>query len=350
MQQLVAKIVRNHLRRAAIAGGLEAAHLLGRAGLMGEARGLGAVFTLHHVRPRDRRDFDPNAHLEITPAFLEKTIVTLKRGGYRFVALEDLPACLASTDDRPFASFTLDDGYRNNLEWALPVFEQHAVPFTVFVTAGYVDRSHTLWWETLADLLSISRELRFDFGDGAVPLSSGTLVQKRAAFDRIALFIHSTDEASAVAALNRAALAQGIDPFAITERLTLDESGLRALIASPLASLGAHTISHRALARLDDDEACREIATSAARVAAITGRPPLTIAYPYGYGSTVSDRDHRLAADLGFTVAVTTEPGTLSADVNLHAVPRISLNGHFQSERYVAALASGIPFRLLQIP
>ncbi|AFL49204.1 peptidoglycan/xylan/chitin deacetylase (PgdA/CDA1 family) [Sinorhizobium fredii] len=346
MKHSLAKMVRNHLRRAAIAGGLEAAHLLARVGLMGKARGRGAVFTLHHVRPKGHRDFDPNAHLEITPAFLEKTILMLKRDGYRFVALEELPEWLASVDDRPFACFTLDDGYRNNLEWALPVFEKHGVPFTVFVTAGYVDRTHTLWWETLADLLSACREFRFDFGDGAVSVSSGTYRQKQAAFDRIAAYIHGVDEASAVAALNRTANACGIDPFAITGRLTLDESGLRDLISSPLARLGAHTISHRALARLDDDEARREIASSAARVAAITGRPPSTIAYPYGYRSTVSARDHRLAADLGFTVAVTTEPGTLSSGVNLHAVPRISLNGHFQSERHVSALASGIPFRL----
>ncbi|AWI56240.1 polysaccharide deacetylase family protein [Sinorhizobium fredii] len=347
MQHSLATMVRNHLRRAAIAGGLEAAHALARAGLMAEARGRGAIFTLHHVRPKDHRAFDPNAHLEITPTFLEKTILTLKRRGHRFVALEELPACLASADKGPVACFTLDDGYRNNLEWALPVFERHGVPFTVFVTAGYVDRTHTLWWETLADLLSARHEFRFDFGDGAELVSSGTSAQKQTAFDRIASYVHGADEARAVAALNRAALEHGIDPFAITEQLTLDESGLRALIASPLASLGAHTISHRALARLNDDEARREIASSAARVEAITGRPPLTVAYPYGFRPTVSARDHRLAAGLGFAVAVTTEPGTLSPGVNLHAVPRISLNGHFQSARYVSALASGIPFRLL---
>ncbi|WP_018239018.1 polysaccharide deacetylase family protein [Ensifer sp. BR816] len=344
MKDSLAMMVRHHLRRAAIAGGLEAAHVLARTGLLGEARGRGAVFTLHHVRPRRYRTFDPNAHLEITPAFLDRTILTLKRAGYRFVALEALPECLGSADDRPFACFTLDDGYRNNLEWALPVFERHGVPFTVFVTAGYVDRSHTLWWETLADLLSASREFRFDFGDGAVLVPSGTSLQKQAAFGRIAAHIRGTDEASAVAALNDAAFEHGIDPLTITELLTLDEGGLRALISSPLASLGAHTISHRAVARLDDDEARREIASSAARVEAITGRHPLTFAYPYGHRPTVSSRDHRLAAELGFAVAVTTEPGTLCRGVNLHAVPRISLNGHFQSERHVSALASGIPF------
>ena len=346
MKHGFAGLVRYHAKRAAITGGLEAAHLLARARLMGAARGRGAIFTLHHVRPKVARAFDPNAHLEISPEFLEEAIVTLKRDGYRFIPLDDLPACLASADTRPFACFTLDDGYRNNLDHALPVFERHGVPFTVFVTAGYIDRSHTLWWETLADLLSVCSRFRFDFGAGEEAVASENLAQKQAAFDRIAAYVHGSDEAHALATLNRAAQEHGIDPLAITERLTLDEVGLRSLIRSPLASLGGHTISHRALARLGDDEASREISASAERVGTITGRRPTSFAYPYGDRLAVSPRDHRLAAELGFAVAVTTQPGMLSEAANPHALPRISLNGHFQAARYVTALGSGIPFRL----
>lgn len=340
------RLVRNHVRRAAIAGGLEASHLVARSGLLPAARGRGAIFTLHHVRPRRERVFDPNAHLEITPDFLERAILALRRNGHRFVALEDLPGHLASADPRPLACFTLDDGYRNNLEFALPIFERHRVPFTLFITAGYVDRTHTLWWETLADWLSLCGEIRFDFGAGEEAIATGSLVQKQAAFDRIAAHIHGGEEARAVAVLNHAAALHGIDPLAITDRLTLDETGLRTLLESPLASLGAHTSSHRALAHLSDGEARHEVLASAERVERIAGRRTASFAYPYGFRPTVSARDHRLVADLGFRVAVTTEPGTLSSSPNFHALPRISLNGHFQSARYVLALASGIPFAL----
>ncbi|WP_457582501.1 polysaccharide deacetylase family protein [Ensifer canadensis] len=338
--------IKTRARRAAITGGLELASGLSRAGLMPDARGRGAIFTLHHVRPRVARAFDPNAHLEITPEFLDRAITRLKRDGYRFITLDDLPTALSDEGAAPFACFTLDDGYRNNLDHALPVFTRHNVPFTVFVAGGFVDRTHTLWWETLADLLSLTERFRFDFGNGAEVLEAESTADKQAVFGRMAAYIHSREEGIAVAALDATALEHGIDALAITNRLTLDEAGIRRLSESPLASLGAHTMSHRAVARLSDEQATREIEASAERVEVITGKRPRSFAYPYGDRPAVSLRDHRLVDDLGFTVAVTTMPGTVAAAPPMRALPRISLNGHFQRARYVSALASGIPFRL----
>lgn len=340
-------LLRKVARHAAITGGLKVARALNSAGLMRQARGRGAIFTLHHVRPKARRLFEPNAHLEITPDFLETAIVQVQRHGYRFIALEALPAHLAGDDPQPVAVFTLDDGYRDNLEHAAPVFARHGVPFTVFVAGGFTDRTQILWWEVLADILERHSSLQFQFDGVIETVPAEGLQQKQAAFNRIAAFIHGIDEAEAVERLKRAAEHHGIDALQRTQDLVLDEAGLRTLIADPLASLGAHTITHRALARLDDATACEEMERSASRVEAITGKRPVTFAYPYGDASAVSARDHRLARALGFTAAVTTQPGTIDSQVTMTALPRISLNGHFQKAAYVSALASGIPFRLM---
>jgi peptidoglycan/xylan/chitin deacetylase (PgdA/CDA1 family) len=306
--------MRQRLKRAVITGGLEFAHLAERVGLMSSARGMGAIFTLHHVRPKTPQSFDPNAHLEITPEFLDTAIRRLTEEGYQFVALADMPARLAiARAGERFAAFTLDDGYRNNLR---------AVP-----------------------------HLEFDFGSGLVTLPLATPIQKQAAFDRFARFIHSeTDEASAIDRLDAVAKAHGVEPLMITERLVMREPELKSLVLNPLAAIGAHTISHRALARLSDEEARAEIDLSAERIAAIIGRRPETLAYPYGDRPSVSPREHRLAKELGFRVAVTTEPGTLSARSfdTPTSLPRISLNGLYQKPKYVGALASGIPFRLMR--
>ncbi len=340
-------MLRQAVKRTAITGGLTVAGLLHAGGLMRQERGRGAIFTLHHVRPKQPRAFDPNAHLEITPEFLDTAITALKRDGYRFIALDALPAHLASDDPQPVAIFTLDDGYRNNLDHAAPVFSRHDVPFTVYVAGGFIDRTHTLWWETLADLLERQSSLTFDFGHGDETVSLGSLQQKQSAFDRFAALLHSIDEATAIERLNRTAQTLGIDALGITAALTLDEAGLKTLIENPLASLGAHTISHRSVIRLSDETASAEMDLSARRVEEITGNRPTSLAYPYGFATAVSARDHRLAGDLGFSTAVTTQPGTLSDTANMAALPRISLNGHFQRAGHVSALASGIAFKLM---
>lgn len=348
MNSRIETIWRRNLRRGLITGGLETAGILARAGLLRDARGHGAIFTLHHVRPYEERPSAPNAHLEVTPAFLEAAIQRLRQEGYDFVRLADVPQRLTAPRARPFACFTLDDGYRDNLEHALPVFERQNVPFTIFINEGFADRTHTIWWETLADLLNGCDRLSFDFGGGEEEVDLSTATAKLDAFDRFARFIEGDGEAKAVSALDSLARRYGIQPLEITRRLTMGRDDLVRLARHPLASLGAHTVSHRALRRLTDAEALQEMRRSADWLETLTGERPRAIAYPYGTEDSVSEREQALARQLGFDLAVTTRPGTIcERDAGrLTALPRISLNGYYQEPRYVAALASGIPFAI----
>jgi peptidoglycan/xylan/chitin deacetylase (PgdA/CDA1 family) len=337
-------------KRIAITGGLEVANVLRLTGLMRGARGRGAIFTLHHVRPEEASGFSPNAHLEITPEFLDAVLTQLKRDGYRFVPLGEIPALLSGpAEKQPFAAFTLDDGYRNNLVYASPVFERHEAPFTIFVARGLVERTHTIWWETLTALLRRHDRLRFDFGDGMEEIDAATAAEKHRAFARFARYIHGRDETTAVLAIDAMARAHEIDPVEIVDDLVMGAAELNLLDASPLASLGAHTVSHRAVARLDDAEVRREMTQSSDYVEAISGHRPQTFAYPYGTREAVTQQQASIAADLGFSLAVTTQPGVVS-DRSLGSMtylPRLSINGLYQKTRYVSGLASGIPLKLM---
>ncbi|MCJ8517540.1 polysaccharide deacetylase family protein [Pseudorhizobium tarimense] len=335
-------------KRNVIAGALNAAHLASNAGFFSSHRGRGAIFTLHHVRPAAQL-FEPNAHLEVTPEFLDAAIVQLRSDGYEFVRLDDVPARLASSDTKPFAAFTLDDGYHNNAEYALPVFERHKVPFTVFITRGFAERTYSLWWETLGAFMPSASELTFDFGSGPETIDLSTSVRIQDCVKRFARYVSERDEAEAVAAIDTLARRHGVDPLELTARLVMGRDDLLRLVEHPLAALGAHTISHRAVSRLSPQEAREELRQSADWLERLTGERPSTFAFPYGTRAAVAARDVEIAKDLGFSVAVTTQPGTLSERSldHLTGLPRISLNGYFQRPKYVSALASGIPFALM---
>ncbi|WP_244491150.1 polysaccharide deacetylase family protein [Paramesorhizobium deserti] len=310
------------------------------------------IFTLHHVRPEPKEsNFAPNAHLSITPEFLEEAIQASLECDLVPAHLHDLPSLLADpADKRKFVAFTLDDGYRNNAEFAAPVFGRFGVPYTIFVNPGFVERKRTMWWETAAALAHKASAFQFDFGSGPVAVKSATTGQKFAAFERLASFVQLIDEDEAIARIDNAARSHDIDPTAIVDTLVMNEAELRELATDPLVHFGAHTVTHVNLRRVTPERLRHEIKGSAAAVERYVGRRPQSFSYPYGVRSAVSDREVSAAAEAGFSAAVTTQPGVLGpASIEQPtALPRVSLNGHYQKKRYVRALISGLPFQFLQ--
>jgi peptidoglycan/xylan/chitin deacetylase (PgdA/CDA1 family) len=308
------------------------------------------IFTLHHVRPTRNHDFEPNGHLSITPEFLDEAIIAARRCGLHPVHLEDLPGLLADkSDSRKFMCFTLDDGYRDNAKYAAPVFRKHGVPCTIFITPGFVERTRTMWWETAEELTRAASSFAFDFGPGAENVRCASRLEKFVAFERLADFVEHTDEDEAVARIDLAAKAEGVDPRLIVDREIMTADELRSLVADPLVRLGAHTITHSNLARVSEQRLKQELGQSATLVASYCGRVPKTFAHPYGGKHAVGPREARAAAETGFTVAVTTQPGVLNSEslARPTALARVSLNGHYQKSRYVEALATGLPFKLM---
>lgn len=340
-------MARQELRRAVIAGGLETAAVATRLGLFQGAAGLGLIFMLHHVRPASETAFDPNALLSVTPEYLDAALARLKALGLRAVDLTELPEtmCRGDPSDRVFA-VTLDDGYRNNFEHALPVFEQHGVPFTVFTTSGFVERRFTLWWETAERLLRVSDNVTLDLGSGTQRFDVRRNAQKAALFQALLPLMTGPAQDVAIKALNLAARASGLDPIGITDELIMTEDDVRKLSQHPLARLEPHTVSHPSLAQVDRPRLIGEINESVERLRAWTGHQPSCFAYPYGDRRAAGRREFAAIQDSGLSLAVTTQPAVLQSKyaASPTALPRVSLNGLFQKSRYVDALVSGLPY------
>lgn len=347
---------RDHARHFALAarlGGISAAmEAMHRSRLTRLApeglRGRGVVFTLHHIRPFDPTSFHASAHLEITPAFLDALIGHVKKLGYEPIALTDVPARLAAPPGAPrFVAFTMDDGYRDNLVHALPVFERHAVPFTVFATSGFITRQRTVWWQTLEKTIAAVDHLVWDTGDRRLHFDCDRPRTKAMTFRRVVDWMNSVDEDWAITTLDRVAAAHGISARAVVDREVMSVDELRELARSPVVTIGAHTHSHVNLRRVSNDRLIDEIERGATELADLLGARPRIFAYPYGSRASAGVRE--FAAARGFDLAVTTSPGVVTAAdrQRLHALPRISINGHYQKVAWVEVLMSGLPFEFL---
>jgi len=316
-------------------------------------QGIGAIWMLHHVRDHQGQAFDPNAHLTITPDFLASQIEAMQAKGYEFVSLDEakhrLSAYRNHAGKNPFVTVTLDDGYRDNFNYAVPVFRKYNVPYTIYVAPGLVDGGATLWWEDLEAVIRARDTIYVDLDEGRREFAISTPSEKNRAFEFLANYLATkVDEERHVQIMKDLCAAYSIDQQAHCRDEIMDWAQISELSEDPLCTIGAHTINHVRLSRLSPDEMRYEMEESRRIIEAETGKSPQHLAYPYGMEGAAATREFEAAKEIGFSTAVTTRHGVVYTEhqKHMHALPRISLNGHFQSSFYTSALMSGLPTRL----
>jgi peptidoglycan/xylan/chitin deacetylase (PgdA/CDA1 family) len=333
------------LRARALGAGLRA---LGASGLPRLAapftRGVGAILMFHHVRPAAPRAFAPNRGLEITPEFLDETIRALRDGGYDIIPLDEATDRIRRPLARPFAVLTFDDGYRDNLVHALPVLERHGAPFAMFVATGFAEGTARLWWVELEAAINALSAVTFE----GTELPCETDAHKMATFLHIYWRLRAGTEERLLAEIGALADRAGVDRGALTRDLCMNWDEVTALAANRLCTVGAHTLTHPRLAKLEADAALREIEESRAIIETKLGRAVRHLAYPVGDPTSAGPREFAMATRLGFETAVTTRKGMIFPDHAglMTALPRLSVNGDFQQRAFIDLLLTGAPFLL----
>lgn len=327
---------------------LSALHYSGLGTLLAPlARGKGIVFTLHNVRPEPPQAFEPNRILKITPQFLETAIETVRKAGFDVVSLDEAAQRMKSPAPcRPFACFTLDDGYKDNRDYAYPVFKKHAAPFAIYVPTAYADGEGDLWWFVLEAAVRKADRVSVVLDGAERTFEVETDEAKERAFDAIYWSLRSRPESELRATVRRIADEAGYDPGSLCRDLIMNWDEIRALAADPLVTIGAHTRRHFAVAKLPEDEARAEIAEGVARVERELSRPCRHFSFPYGDAGSAGLRDFAIAASLGVETAVTTHKDVIRTRHSMTGLPRVSLNGDFQEARYLEAMLTGVPFLL----
>lgn len=333
-----------------IKAALSALYYSGADGLAAPyTRGEGVIFMLHRVTPEPVEAFEPNRILKVTPEFLEEVVRQVIEAGFDLLHMDELPQRLADGKrSRRFACFTLDDGYRDNLEYALPVFKRYGVPFTVYIPTDYADGRGDLWWLMLERVISSSQCVGVRIAGTERAFDTRSVKEKEFAYDEIYWWLRSLPEEETRRIVASLAEQCGLSAEELCREMIMSWEEVRSLAADPLVTIGAHTCRHLALARLGEAEARHEMQASIDRIERELGLPCRHFSYPYGCELSAGEREFELSSELGVVSAVTTRKGHIEAAHadKLMALPRFSLNGDFQDARYVKVMLSGMPFRL----
>src|SRR5271169_118355 len=154
-------------RNTVIRAGLGALYFSGAHHLLRPIlSGVGAIFMLHHVRPRRDAEFQPNRHLEITPEFLRAMLAHLRSSGIDIVTMDEVHQRLIERKfSRRFACLSFDDGYRDNGDFALPVMREFDSPFTLAVTSDLAEGTGRLWSIALEMAIARASSIELKIGD-----------------------------------------------------------------------------------------------------------------------------------------------------------------------------------------
>jgi peptidoglycan/xylan/chitin deacetylase (PgdA/CDA1 family) len=333
------------LRNTVIRAGLGALYFSGVHYLLRPIfSGVGAIFTLHHVRPAREAGFQPNRHLEVTPEFLRAMLAHLHAHGIDVVTLDEVHQRLVERNfSRRFACFTFDDGYRDNREFALPVMREFDAPLTLFVTSDFAEGVGRLWWIGLEMAIAKAERIEASIGGMACRFDTATPPAKQAAFDRLHDWLRTLSEHDLQREVGALCARHGIDQAAICNALCMSWDELRSFADNPLVTVGAHSVTHCNLAQQSEGVAKDELAVGRARIEAALQRPVMHLAYPYGDKHAAGAREFALAGASGYKTAVTTRPGMVFPESAAHltALPRVSLNGNYQDARIFPVLTSG---------
>jgi len=233
---------------------------------------------------------------------------------------------------------TFDDGYRDNLEAALPVLRERGLPAVLFLATDHIGRSQPFFWDSAA----------YSFHHSEVYEANLPLLGPRT-WDSPGLMCAEWIEAAkrqpqartleATAQLHDALGTAMPDSVYAGEVLTWDE--VRAM-AQQGFEFGSHTLTHPILTALTPTRARRELGESRERIQNELNTPIRALAYPNGTPADFDPEIETMAKACGYAVAFTLVPGPARArEVQARplAVRRIAIYLPDGDRRYRAKLA-----------
>lgn len=257
------------------------------------------VLMFHRVLPpADCAQADPT--WTVTTPLFDEILGFLERH-YNLVSLDDVESARIGRKPLPSRAMliTFDDGWRDNLDHALPALRRRRAPGTVFVANDAIEDGRPCWWqEVLLWALRTGRRNAADFCREA-GLSDASGEEATAPELRLLLHYAARDAGERDALLQP--LARELGQLQ-EHRQMLDPEALRELAAAGIA-VGVHGAAHVPLTELADP--AEDLATARRRLAAYSGQDlARALSFPHGrYDARVV----AAARQLGFTLQFTSD-------------------------------------------
>jgi peptidoglycan/xylan/chitin deacetylase (PgdA/CDA1 family) len=287
-----------------------------------------------------------NWGLAVSPAHFEEQLQVLRRTRRPFPLTDFVRNFMAGTLPQNAIALTFDDGYVDNLVAGKPRLVAADVPATVFLATGFLDRPREFWWDELARLILVENGPRnFEVAIRGVsmhidlatdsPTRAVSLARRQAALRPIweAIRLLEDDERELIMAELRSNFVRGSHA---SQGRAMTRQEILALASDGLITIGAHTVTHPVLSKLETAACHREVTESKLACEALIGAPVAGFAYPYG---DLNTKARKAVVAAGFSFACSTRHGPTDKASDVFALPRININ-NWNGDAFERALRS----------
>ncbi|MBC6609121.1 polysaccharide deacetylase family protein [Hymenobacter sp. BT188] len=288
--------------------------------------------------------------LAVTPARFAEHLQVLRSSAKVLSTAELLARVQTRTLEGHSVAITFDDGYEDNFTAARPLLERVHLPATFFVVANTLGQGQGFWWDELEHILLLSPQLPSFFslmlGDGRTlafdlrgeqVLSEKLLAQHgrwKALLDppptrRAALYYQLWQSLKPLpypqqqAAIINIKTWAGVPEYAGLTCPPMSRAQLTDLSSNPLFTVGAHTVTHPALACHSLARQHEELQTSKTMLEQALHKPVHLLAYPYG---NYNDDTLPLVGSAGFSAAFTTQAQAVTQAADPYRLGRCQVN------------------------
>jgi len=285
-------------------------------------KGKGAVLCYHRVLPHKLvvNDCSPEKNLVISENCLENHLNFLKNN-YKVVSMDKMHSHLLGDSCEFLIAITFDDGYKDNLHYALPLLEKYELPATISITTRFPEGDNWMWWYELEDLILNEKSLDINFRNLKLNASIKTKNLKSIAYSKIRKWIINEKEIIQKQFLTYLTKNKVRKNYS---NITLNWEEILFLDSHKLINIGAHSHNHSNLKILDANEVLRDLSHCKILIEKYLKHPIKHFAYPYGTSNAISSSVINYLKNLNFKTAVTTSFGYVGINGNIYKIPRIS--------------------------
>ena len=260
---------------------------------------------------------------------LEKQLIWLQQ----FADIVTLDELMNSHSDRWQVAITIDDGYRDVVDLALPVFEQLKTPVTWFIATKPVEEPRWIpWWDMSA---WIKHQTNGTFSTDNQSLSGEWDLSRHEHKEQISAALRSTALFEGPLAAEQL-VAEIVKHLTVPDNAFIRPDHLAEYRNSSILTIAPHTHQHPNLALLSTDEQRQEFSVSMNKLKQWNTNPQPWLAYPFGKEWARSMGTPEIARDLGFKAAFTTNIDFIEPETNSYTVPRISVDGRWNMAAFRA--------------